>query len=526
MAGGNVSPRQKMINMMYLVLTALLALNVSAEILKAFHLVEVSLDKSSGNIESKNASVMKSIDKYHVEFPNDSNGIVVYNSAKKARELSAELVKYIAEIKEQIVAGADGRKEDTNGDGKIDDEELTKADDVENHANLMINNKKALELRGKINETRDKLLALVPKDKQSAIQTDLVTNDFVEGGENKTWESVMFEHTPAAAVITLLSKLQGDVRNTEAQVLDILKASISESDFTFDKLEPKVIPNNGTYITLGSEYSADIFVAASSSKQDAVIEVNGKQIPFEGGVGRYKVVPTSEGEIKYKGTIRAKKPNGQEDIFPFEQSFTALKPLAVISATKMNVVYIGLENPISVSVPGYSPKEVQVSISPAGAATFKPDAQAGTYLLNPKYVQGVREVVVSVSVTKNGKTSKMGEQKYRIRQVPKPIPMLGSIEQSGPVSAGVLKTAAFVYANLKDFAFDGISYKPTKYTLIYQPKKGDAKAFFGNGPAVPPEAKAALNNAKTGDRITLVQVQATGPAGSVILPAALSLEVK
>jgi hypothetical protein len=496
MAGGNVSPRQKMINMMYLVLTALLALNVSAEILKAFHLVEVSLDKSSGNIESKNASVMKGIEKYHGEFPNDSNGNVVFNNAKIARELSAELVKYIAEIKEQIVAGADGRKEDSNGDGKIDDEELTKADDVENHANLMINNKKALELRGKINETRDKLLALVPKDKQTSIQTDLVTNDFVEGGESK------------------------------AQVLDILKLSISESDFTFDKLEPKVIPNNGTYITLGSEYSADIFVAASSSKQDAVIEVNGKQIPFEGGVGRYKVVPTSEGEIKYKGTIRAKKPNGQEDVFPFEQSFTALKPLAVISATKMNVVYIGLENPISVSVPGYSPKEVQVSISPAGAATFKPDAQAGTYLLNPKYVQGVREVIVSVSVTKNGKTSKMGEQKYRIRQVPKPIPMLGSIEQSGPVSAGVLKTAAFVYANLKDFAFDGISYKPTKYTLIYQPKKGDAKAFFGSGPAVPQDAKNALNNAKTGDRITLVQVQATGPAGSVILPAALSLEVK
>jgi hypothetical protein len=87
MAGGNVSPRQKMINMMYLVLTALLALNVSAEILKAFHLVEVSLDKSSGNIESKNASVMKSIDKYHVEFPNDSNGIVVYNSAKKSKRI-------------------------------------------------------------------------------------------------------------------------------------------------------------------------------------------------------------------------------------------------------------------------------------------------------------------------------------------------------------------------------------------------------------------------------------------------------
>src|SRR6186713_2975635 len=142
MAGGKVSPRQKMINMMYLVLTALLALNVSAEILKAFHLVEISLDKSTANIDTKNAGVMKGIDKYHAEFPNDANGKNVWEKAKKAREVAGETVKYIEEIKTEIVAGAEGRKEDSNGDGKVDDEELIKADDIEHHANLMINNKK------------------------------------------------------------------------------------------------------------------------------------------------------------------------------------------------------------------------------------------------------------------------------------------------------------------------------------------------------------------------------------------------
>lgn len=202
MAGGNISPRQKMINMMYLVLTALLALNVSAEILKAFHLVEVSLEKSSVNVDTKNTQVMKGIDKYHKDFPDDPNGTMVFNNASKARQIAGDLIKFIEDLKTEIVAGAEGRKEDSNGDGKTEDEEIQKADDTEKHANLMINNKKGEELRAKINKARQDLIALVPKEKQATIKSDLLTDDFKEEGEEKKWESVMFEHTPAAAVVT------------------------------------------------------------------------------------------------------------------------------------------------------------------------------------------------------------------------------------------------------------------------------------------------------------------------------------
>jgi hypothetical protein len=190
----------------------------------------------------------------------------------------------------------------------------------------------------------------------------------------------------------------------------------------------------------------------------------------------------------------------------------------------MNVVYIGLDNPISVSVPGYSPAELQVSINPSSAGTWKQDKQAGTYLFKPN--SSAKEVVVVASVTKNGKTSKMGEQRYRIKQVPKPIPMLGSIEASGSYAAGVIKSSTFVYAALKDFAFEGISYKPVKFTLIYQPKKGDGDFAQVNGQGMDTKAKQLLNKAKSGDRFTLTQVFATGPAGTVILPTALAIEVK
>lgn len=513
-----------MINMMYLVLTALLALNVSAEILKAFHLVEVSLDKSTTNIDSKNASVMKAIDKYHGEFPNDVNGTNVYNNAKKAREIAGEAVKYIEDLKQTVITGAEGRKEDTNGDGKITDEEVNKADDIEHHANLFINNKKGEELKKKINETRDKLLALIPKEKLTSVNSDLITPDFKEEGELKKWESVMFEHTPAAAVVTLLTKFQGDVRNTEAQVLDILRASISESDFTFDKLEPKVIPNNGTYITLGSEYSADIFVAASSSKQEATITVNGQSVPVESGVGKYKVVATSEGEKEYSGVITARKPNGQSESYPFKATYTALKPMAVISATKMNVVYIGLENPISVSVPGYSSKEVHVSLDPASAGALKPDPKMpGSYLLT---VKPAREISVVVSVDKNGKMTKMGEQKYRVRVIPDPIPALGTIEASGNVPAAQLRAQNVIRAPLKNFAFEGVNYIPYEYQFLLIPKKGGAAVFEnGRGQMLTPSMQAALARAQRGDKIIITSIKVKGPDGAKQLPSPLLFEV-
>src|SRR5438045_973272 len=111
MAAGNLSPRQKMINMMYLVLTALLALNVSAEILKAFHMVEVSMDRAGVNIEKKNETTWKVINKYHENFPTDVNGSDIWNKAKKARQISSETVKYFEDLKQLLITNAGGRKD-------------------------------------------------------------------------------------------------------------------------------------------------------------------------------------------------------------------------------------------------------------------------------------------------------------------------------------------------------------------------------------------------------------------------------
>lgn len=517
MAGGNISPRQKMINMMYLVLTAMLALNVSAEILKAFHMVEVSMDKAGVNVEEKNQNTLKAITTYHEKNMGDSTGTVAYNNALQAVKIADAGVKYVSDLKKLLIEQAEGRKE---GD---ENEELVKADNIELHANYLIvkdGGANGEALRKLINETRDNLIKILPKDKQPLVKSDLNTD--VEKGTTQTWQSETFEHTPLAAVVALLSKTINDIKNTEAQVLDIIKLGIVDDQVLVSNFEAKVIPNNGTYITIGSEYSADIFLAAST-RQEADIKVGGSTVTVENGVGKYKVNPSREGEIEYSGVITTKRSGGKIETYPFKGSFTALKPLAVISATKMNVVYIGLQNPISVSVPGYSASQLQVSSS-AGGTLSKGEGGAGTYNLTVSNT--VREIEISASVKDaQGKVKKMGVQKYRVRPIPKPTPMLGSIEVSGPVAAGVVKSASFVFTTLKDFVFEGVKFTPTEWTLIIQPKKGDGFYVKGNGPSLSPQAKAALNVIKSGDKITLTQIRANGPAGAVIVPTALSIVV-
>ena len=240
MAGGKVTVRQKMINMMYLVLTALLALNVSAEILKSFHMVEVSMDSAGRNIDEKNDQTMKAIAKFHSDLPNDSKGTEAYEKSVQLKKIADDGVKYIGELKNQLITTAGGRKatdEFPEGDPK---EEIAQASNIELHANLMINQGEGAKVKAKINEIRTKMLALLPADKQKLIKSDLIAEDPKDG--KQTWESEMFEHTPLAAVVALLSKTQNDIKNTESQILDVIKGSLTDDVQIVTDFNAQIIP--------------------------------------------------------------------------------------------------------------------------------------------------------------------------------------------------------------------------------------------------------------------------------------------
>ncbi len=519
MAGGKVTVRQKMINMMYLVLTALLALNVSAEILKAFHLVEVSMDKAGANIDKKNDAILKQIDKYVTNNPSDAKGKEAKTKSEQVDKIAKEALAYVKALKDELVAGAGGRKE--GEDGKPNPEaEISEASNIEKHANLMIVQGKGAEMKAKINAWRTGMINILPDADRINVKSDLIAEDTKDG---QTWESQMFEHSPVAAVVTLLTKTENDIKNTEAQVLDELNKGLTKVSIVVDQFEAKIIPNNGTYITAGGKYSADIFLAASSSRSTFDLNVGGANVAVESGIGKYEVTASGEGEKKYTAKISQRQLDGTTKTYDAEGSYFVVKPLAVVSATKMNVVYRGLENPISVSVPGYSASQTIVTSS---MGSLRPSTQAGTFNLSIPVNDANRELTISVSVKAPEGVKKMGEQKYRIKNIPKPTPMLGAIEASGTVSSAQLRSAAFVFTALKDFAFEGVSYTPISYTLVYAPKKGDARPFQGSGPGIPADARAAFNNARPGDRVILTNIKAMGPAGAVIVPAALAIEVK
>lgn len=512
MAGGNVSPRQKMINMMYLVLTALLALNVSAEILKAFHLVEVSMEKAGDNIESKNKTILASIDTYVDKNKSDEKGKVAQAAAKKVDKIATDAIKYVSDLKELLIKNAGGRK-----DGKPDGE-IVDAPNMEKHANYLIVQGKGKELRENINKWRVDMLAVLPAESRNNIKSDLVTE--VSKGSTQTWEQELFEHSPMAAVATLLTKIENDIKNTEAQVLDQLNSDLKTTDFIIDNFSAEVIPTKGTYVTSGGKFEAKIILAASSSRSTFDLTVNGAPVKVENGIGMYQASASGQGLKKYEGVITQTKVTGEKVNYPFKGEYFVTQPLAVVSATKMNVIYRAIPNPLSVSVPGFDASQVVVSTS-VGSLTPVP-GQGGNYNILVPPTNASPDLVITVSVKADNATKKMGEMRFRLKNIPKPTPQLGSIDVSGEVDAAKIKGANAVFTLLKDFAFEGINYNVKGFTIVFQPKTGPAifESVNGNG-IVPARMRGYLQNVKTGDKVLVVNIKAEGPQGMVQIPSSV-----
>jgi len=510
--GGKVSPRQKMINMMYLVLTAMLALNVSAEILKAFYLVEESMVKAGANIDAKNDDLMRAFAKQLKNQKEKTKPF--YDKAVEAEKMTKEFVQYVEDLKQQIVT--EGGKLSLPEEIREPDGQLVHKADIENHAYLMISPEgpqKGAELHAKVNETRDGLLKLLTDPKLGSKtllaeaqrigeQTDLKAVD--EEGTSITWESSLFEHSPQAAVVTLLTKIQNDAKNTEAEVLTALFSGITADEMSFDQLVAKFIPDKSA-VSLGEKFTADVILTAYDSKQQNKVVINGTEYQMENGVVKYETVPNSAGDFKIEGFIEVNGKDGAKN-YPFNTGYSVFKGEASISADKMNVLYIGLDNPITIAIPGKNPNDVKASLSGAGSLVNR---GGGKYIAK---VSKRGDVKIVVTVTEDGK-SKTYQAPFRVRSIPKPEARLGTLE-SGTHSSGAVKAQPGVYGTLGEgFAYEGVKYKIISYLFVYSPKRGDAVIVQGQGTALPPQAKSIVSRARSGDRIIIDNIQATGPDG-------------
>lgn len=512
MSGGKETPRQKMIGMMYLVLTALLALNVSKEILNSFVTIEEGLNVTNVNFDSKNTMLYDKFSKALSE--NQTKTKPWYDKAQQAKKKAAELCKYIDELRGELVASVHPDVQRPQAD-TFALKNIDSKDSYDQPTHILIGENpeaatgKAVDLKKKIEEFKKEMTALVPEKERASLKLGLNTEDVYSSADEKkiTWENNLFYHNPIAAVLSSFAKIKNDVKNAESDVVSVLLKSVDAGDFKFDAIEAKVVAPT-SYVTSGEEYTADIFVSAHSSTQNPEVIIGGGQkIPVEGGVGKYTVRTSSEGLQEYKGVINVKAPDGTVKPYPFSGSYMVARPSMAVSPTKMNVFYIGVENPVDISVAGAAPTDVVATVTGGGGSII--NKGQGHYIVK---VTSGNECKVNVAVkSKSGASKSMGAMPFRVKKVPSPQASFAGVVGDGKVSKGELMAAGGVIPKLEDFVFDlkfpVISWNMSVYV------NGTYADYTAQGPAATGAMKDILSKVKTGQKVLIEEVKVQCPDG-------------
>jgi gliding motility-associated protein GldM len=517
MGHGKETPRQKMIGMMYLVLTAMLALNVSKEVLNAFILVDEGLVTTTENFAKKNQGLYSTFTKEY-----ELNPTKVGDWKDKAEEVqrrSNELYLFLHECKTSILII---KEEDAiiPNSTKIDWDEVNGKDNMDHPGQVMIVEGKAAELKKKIDEHREYMLSLIEdKEKyrgtveaiEGILNTELPDVHLEHGGKKvtPTWETSYFDMLPLASVITLLSNMQANVRNAESEMIDFLLKQVVAGEIGFNSLKAVVIPDR-SLVFPGEEYKARVFLAAYDSTKAPEVQLeNGTMLEIENGQGIYKTTSNSLGVKTWGGTIRLEN-DGSYIERPFEASYEVAEANATISATAMNVFYRGLNNPVAISAGSVAESSVRVNInSPHSIKRIK----AGEYVVKPGS-QGDK-ATVSVFAEIDGVSKLMTRMDFRVFDLPTPIAKItGSRNGQANLRVSDLVGLQIVEAEAEDFLFE-VDFQVTEFSMgftdasgIWGSKKSDGNKFTG-------EMKSLFRSMRTGSRITLQDIKAIGPDGKV-----------
>jgi len=542
MAGNNLSPRQKMIGMMYLVLTAMLALNVSKEVLDAFEKINGGIVKTTQNFNGKNDEVYTAF--VSAAETNEAKAGPWRDKAFSVKDKADKIVDDIQRLKFDMIMlsdkqvtleGEDPIKNVTYDDltsnqkNKLMVEVISKKD-RERPGELMINKGNGEILQKSLEDFRDYLKSLA---NEPAIQNSLTTTFTFEDKKEKygsgmlTWVQQNFQDMPLIAAVTILSKIQTDVRNAESDVIKFLQQEIDAGSLKFTSADAIQIANSN-YVFLGDSFKADVFLAAKDTTQNPIIYVgdyelgeDGKykmigdydSIPVISGKGKYAIKASSEGYKKWGGLISMKTDAGDK-IYPFNGEYQVARTSLVVSPTKMNVFYIlashplkegALGNPIDVSVPGVPQDKISVSCDNGTVKKVK----SGGWEIFPKKT-GTAKVFVTAEV--DGKKRNMGSLEFRVMRTPKPEPkFLGSKNQKVKKSQ-LLSNNAKLYAELSNFVFD-IKYSITGFSVDVT-QRGELVTKYAKGNKVTSEMKTLFESLQVGSVLYFTNITCKGPDGA------------
>ncbi|NNM94233.1 MAG: gliding motility protein GldM [Bacteroidia bacterium] len=518
-------PRQKMINIMYLVLTALLALNVSVQILNAFIAVDNGLVSTNKNFDKKNANTMELFSKAYEQDPLKTKPF--YDKAKEVQKWSKDLCNYIDSLKTDLKAETDHITKKQADTIKLI--EINAKDNFDIPTHILINDAvsedgskgKAHELKVKIAEYRKKIMGLFDPGRDSVtanigLKTPNVYSD--EEERKVTWEVANFYERPLVAEICLLSKEQNDVKNVEATMEAYLLSSVNASNFKFDKITKEVVPFSN-YVLLGDSFKAQIFTAAYSSTQNpriivgAVDTLTGKPLPggkvdsvrVANGMGYYAVKTDHEGSVRYAGSITIQKPDGSFQTYPFVSSYLVAKPAVVISPTKMNVFYISVDNPVEISAPGIPDDAIRPSFQGPGSIS----GSKGKYIVRVTGGAGTTcKIGVSAKLL-DGTTRSFPPQEFRIKKVPDPIFYVAGKKGDINITKAVLINSPKVEARMENFDFD-LHYDVISFQIVVT-AGGYSKIEQSNSDRLTPSMISLIKQSPSGNHIIFQKVSVKGP---------------
>ena len=500
-----VSPRQKMINLMYVVLMAMLALNVSNEVLNGFSIVEESPKRTTANATRENLAIYEDFGAQMKANPQKVKEW--YDKAMQVRQMSDSLYNMADELKVAIVKEADGKDGDLHNIRNKEDMEAA------NQVMLAPGRGRGKALYEAINSYRKQMLEMAISTRQKKTISEILSTTIPEDKRTlgKNWQEYMFESMPAAAAVTLLSTLQSNVRYTEGEILHTLEQNIDVKDIRVNSLNAFVIPNSQT-IVRGDKFSAKIVMAAVDTTQVPDIYIGNQKVNLKDNL--YERICGSTGDFTLAGYIETVNGNGDRVRRDFSQKYTVVDPSATVSADLMNMLYAGYSNPISVSVPGVPLNKIQATMSGGTLTPVGP----GKYIARPTKVG--ENAIITVTSTNTGRPQQMGQFTFRVRKLPDPTPFIPTRDDQGNPSRfkgggmpkaslmGIDGIGAAIDDGILDIAFNVVSFE-----TVFFDNMGNAVPMASNGAKFSERQKDTFRKLTRNRRFYISRVVAVGPDG-------------
>ena len=495
-----------MINLMYLVFIAMMALNVSSEVLDGFELVEGSLRTSIDNSSRRNSMVASEMEAAYQQNPQKVGEWAM--KSRQVKQASDSLYNYIQELKLRIVRQADGEQADVD--------QIENKDDLEAASTIMLS---ALSGEGKkLRETIDQYRAqmsgfMQDTARMAVLEATLSTVPPRKSGINtRSWEEALFEGMPAAAAVTLLTKLQSDVRYAEGEVLSNLLNAVDVGDYRVNQITAQVIPET-QIVMRGSPYRANIVLSAVDSTKRPTVFVNGRELPAEAN-GLFTAATGSVGTFPIKGYVEMPNADGSLMRREFESEYYVTEPSATIAPTMMNVLYAGIANPMRIAVPGVPSGNVTASMT-NGTLTRKGDS----WEARPSKV-GTDAVITVHARMADGRQVEMAKSSFRVRALPDPLPYIeykdanGNLRKfkGGSIAKRSLVEADGILAAIDDDLLN-VKYEVLRFELTFFDSMGNAIPEVAQGTQFSQRQKSYIRNLTKGKRFYITRVVAKGPDG-------------